>query len=293
MNTKLASIINIRDGKPVSLSCVINGKPYALAATHPSFVQVVKELKQKSPDIAKIQKLMSKAEALKAFCQQKVIHKDGKFFYRGEELKTVLVQRIQEFMRLDLPWKPMFRFLENLMANPSATSRNCLFTFLENENLPLTPDGCFLAYKGAQANFWSKYTGRHTMLSGQQSAEGRLYYAKGEKLRIPWDEVVADPQVDCARGMHIGSFNYAKGWAGPDGALVLAKINPKDVVSVTTRCKEVMRVCAMDIEQSLPIHVALRQAFEPQFLAQNDEDASSYRSVRGKDGRFIKAKAKK
>lgn len=289
MKEKVSFIINIKNGKPVSLSFVFAGKPYILAAGHHSFSTVIKELKQPEPDGAKIIRIITWDEAAKAFTEGKVKKKGEDFFFRGEKISGVLVNRIREFMKLDYPWQPMFRFLENLMLNPSEHSRKFVYTFLENENLTLTPDGCFLGYKGANADFWSKNIGHHTMISGRQNAQGQIFYGKGEKVRVPWDEVVANPALSCARGLHVGSFSYANNWAGPNGALVSVKVNPKDVVSVTNSCKEVMRVCAYEVVQVLTIREALKQTFDPQFIAPDDKDAALYHNTRDSKGRFVKA----
>lgn len=280
----------MRGGQPVNLTVVIKSRPYNLAAGHMNFGMVVKELNKENPDVNRIIRLMSQVEAIKEYSDNKVVHKDGKFFYKGEEIKGVLVTRIKEFMTQNLPYKPLMRFLENLMKNPSARSRELVYTFLENESLPLTPDGCFLGYKGAQANFWSIHTGHHTMISGKQNERGEIFYGKGEKVRVPWNEVVDDPNVSCARGLHVGSFNYANGWGGTGGSLVLVKVNPADVVSVTHNCKEVMRVCAYDVVDILSVREALKQALEPQYLAPDDEDAPSYHNVRDAKGRFRKVR---
>lgn len=262
---EVSFIINARDGKPVSLACVINKKPYTLQASNPCFNMVVKELKAAEPSGDKILKLMNKQQALIAYSQEKVVEKDGKFYYQGQELQNSLVNRIQEFMKMDLPWTYMFKFLVRLVKNPSESAKARLHAFIENEGITYTPDGCFLGYKGAQANFWSKHTGHHTMISGQQNEKGEIFYGPGEKVRVPREEVVEDPHSDCARGLHVGSFSYASGWAGHDGALVLVKVAPEDVVSVTHRSREVMRVCAYEVVQPLAIRQALQQAFEPQF----------------------------
>lgn len=287
----VSHIINLQDGKPKSISMVIGTKPYTLAAGHISFHEIVKELANEKPDGNKILKLLSKGAAINAFSDGKVTREGDKFYFNGEELHGTLVGRIKSFMKEGLPWKPLFRFLENLMKNPSKPARESLFRFLENEALPITPDGCFIGYKGAEANYWSKNRGYipHTMLKGQQNHINQLFYGKGEVLLVPRSEVVEDPRVDCARGIHVGSFKYANNWATSEGALVVVKVNPADVVSVPFSAKEVMRVCGLEVVEVLAVREALKQQLEPQFLPATDEDAPKYHSVRDKNGRFVKA----
>ncbi len=78
--------------------------------------------------------------------------KDGRFFYRGYELKNYLVKRILEIKReadesgqsVKHMIKPMLHFLDNLMDNPSNNSVAQLYRFVEHTKMPITEDGCFV-----------------------------------------------------------------------------------------------------------------------------------------------------
>jgi hypothetical protein len=59
---------------------------------------------------------------------------------------------------------------------------------------------------------------------------------------MPRDQVQFDPGVGCHTGLHVGTFEYAAGFA--QGALLEVVVNPRDVVSVPTDCgAQKMRTC--------------------------------------------------
>jgi hypothetical protein len=49
---------------------------------------------------------------------------------------------------------------------------------------------------------------------------------------MPRSEVEWDPTVGCHRGLHVGTWDYAYGFA--QGAVMEVHVNPRDVVSVPT-----------------------------------------------------------
>lgn len=294
---RVAHFVNIAAGKPTSVLLVIDGKPTTLSEGHPSIPQVLAELKKQSPDADKIKSLLEKSAALAAHSQGKITtRKEGDkttYWYQGQQLRGPIIDRIYSLMALELPWRPTFRFLENLVRNPSPSARDNLFAFFTNTGLTLTPDGCFIGYKGVQSDFWSIHTGHHTMLSGQQNDGGSIYNAPGEKILVPREEVVEDPSQTCARGLHVGSFRYAKQWAG-NGTVVLVKVNPFNTVSVPTvgslsdAPSEVMRTCGYEVLHEYSASAPLVQKFDAQYMDPDDEDAPLYHSVRDSKGRFTK-----
>jgi hypothetical protein len=135
-------------------------------------------------------------------------------------------------MEEGLPSTPYIRFLENLMQNPSSRSRSQLYRFLEHQGLPITEDGCFLAYKGVDENYYDKHTG---------NISNRI----GQRVTMERNRISDDPSIGCHTGLHVGSERYAVDFGD---RTVICKINPRDVVSVPLDCEcQKMRVCAYEV----------------------------------------------
>jgi hypothetical protein len=145
---------------------------------------------------------------------------DDGVFYKNTQITTYLADKMLSFFRDGLPVAHYGLFLSNLMANPSRTSVQELFLFLEAADLPITEDGCFLAYKAVRSDFKDKHTGTFDNSPGASVP------------RMERNQVDDNRNVTCSYGYHAAAYEYAKGFMSHDGRMVAVKINPADVVSI-------------------------------------------------------------
>ena len=151
--------------------------------------------------------------------------------YKGEELPEALANKVRSIAEEGLPVSLFGNFWDNLQLNPSANSVRELYDFLSYKELPITEDGCFLAYKGLNSTGWSISGNKKTkVLKGKVNASGHIHNAVGEEIEVRRWDVDDDRQNHCSYGLHVGSLSYAEDFS--QGMVVVVKINPKDVVSV-------------------------------------------------------------
>jgi len=123
----------------------------------------------------------------------------------------------------------MLKFLDNLMQNTRCRAVKELYNFLVHRNLPITEDGCFLAYKSVQLDYldWHSKSVNNTV--------GAVV------LRMERNEVDDNWRTDCSSGYHVGAMEYVDNFHRHDGHIMIVKVNPKDVVSVPegecTKCR--------------------------------------------------------
>lgn len=161
--------------------------------------------------------------------------KNGVVFYKGEELPTALSKKILSISQEGLPVSIFEKFWENLQQNPSSSSVRELYDFLAYKELPITEDGCFLAYKGVNSDFWSISGNVKTKVAkGKVDSAGRIYNGINEEIEVRRFDVDDNRNNHCSFGLHVGSLDYAKDFGR--GKLLVVKVNPKDVVSVPTDC---------------------------------------------------------
>jgi len=123
------------------------------------------------------------------------------------------------------------------MQNPSSNSIEELYTFLGYRSLPISPDGKVLGYKGVQENFYSTTGNADTIvLQGTTNENHQIFNGVGETIEVQRRCVDDNKDNHCSHGLHIGSFDYAEGWSGSDGKLLLVEFDPQDAVSVPTDC---------------------------------------------------------
>lgn len=147
---------------------------------------------------------------------------NGVLFFQGVVVENALTKRIIRMVKEGFDVTALKAFMNNLMLNPSNTAINELYLFLEANNLAITDDGCFLAYKSVNANFESI----HTNPDGS-----RVDNSVGSKPSMPRNMVDDNRDNTCSRGLHFASLDYCKNSYRGD-KIVALKINPRDVVSI-------------------------------------------------------------
>lgn len=169
---------------------------------------------------------------------------DGGFVtYEGVPLHNTLTSRMLDMHDDGFDIAPLATFLENLMDNPSHRAINELYNFLEASDLPITEDGCFLAYKRIDENFKDMYT--HSI----DNSPGALV----EMRRNSVDE---DKNRTCSEGLHFCSRSYLPHYGSyGESKVVMIKINPRDVVAIPTDYNNAKgRCCAYVVVKELEIN---------------------------------------
>ena len=204
--------------------------------------------------------LMKPVNALRSFTAsaEGIQVTDTAVLYEGEPLAGPLVDRIFALREQGFTIDPLVKLCANLMQNPSYRSREQLYTFLEKNEMPITPDGCFMAYKRVNADF----TDLHS---------GRFNNSPGSIVEMPRHKVDDDPNRTCSAGLHVCSREYLRSFNGDK--LVACKVNPRDVVSVPTDYNFTkMRVARYEVTEELPISLVASEEPHWDRAVLEDED---------------------
>jgi hypothetical protein len=148
------------------------------------------------------------------------------------------------------------------MFNPSKNSVDQLYTFLSYKSLPLTETGNIIGYKGVGANYYSKHGNKNTIvITGTVEENGCILNKVGETIEVARNCVDDNKDNHCSNGLHIGSYDYAKDWAGNDGHLMMVEFNPCDAVSVPTDCNfQKLRVSKYKVIGEVPFERIKQEA---------------------------------
>ena len=162
----------------------------------------------------------------------------------GIEIIGSLQTKLKRMIAEDHNIEHFVSFIRNLRKNPSRTSITELYDFLSYSELPISEDGCFIAYKGVQDSYYSVRSGDLKLKSGSVK-NGHILNNVGAKISCDRSEIDDNRDRTCSRGLHVGSCDYAKTW----GAItVVVKVNPADVVSVPSDCGcQKLRCCAYEV----------------------------------------------
>jgi len=233
-----------------SLILFINGKPVKVSKDAPVYAAVIKAFRlPESAQEAAILEALDKQNVNKNIEEKGFVVNGNEVSFEGEILPAPLAQKITSLMRENLPVELFKPFWRELRKNPAYHVVNEIgfYDFLSFRELPLTEDGCFLAYRGVQTNNWSISGNPETkVLQGKVNKKGQIYNGVGEIIEVERNGVSDDRNVSChALSLHIGALPYAQSW-GPK--VVIVKVNPKDVVSCPLDCDcQKLRVCKFEV----------------------------------------------
>ena len=218
-----------------NLTLVLNNQSYQVLPDHINYKMILEILPTATSD--ELLEIVDIQKAVAVYSDGLVQVKDGVVLYDGEQVHGSISKRILEFMSKGLPFQPLVNFLNNLMENPSMQSQQELYDFLEHEHLPITEDGCFLAYKAVRADYMDKYA-------------GKFRNKVGDVCKMVRAKVDDNRGRGCSQGLHAGALNYVASYGSVDAGdhIVIVKINPRDVVSVPSDCNcEKLRTCQYEV----------------------------------------------
>lgn len=175
----------------------------------------------KDNDINALVDLLKPIEAIRGYVSDngRIEIQDNAIYFDDVEIHNYTAMRMLQMHREGLPIEPIVNFMVNLADNPSKRAVDGLLEFLEVGDLPLTPDGHFLAYKRVRANYMDVHS-------------GKISNRPGSIVAMKRSEVQDDPNITCSFGLHFCSLEYLAHFSGE--RIVVLKINPRDVVSIPT-----------------------------------------------------------
>jgi len=179
---------------------------------------------------------MNPIETLNKLSYGNITYTDGALYYKDRVVNHSLYERVRQNLKNGFSVTSMLAFLDNLYQNPSFNSISQLYAFLEQRNIPITDDGCFLAYKAVRSDYYDKYSG--TILN-----------TVGKIVEMDRSQIDDNPSAYCSYGLHVGGLDYVK-WYGnlSDDRVMIVKVNPKDAVSVPSdHSFQKLRVCRYEV----------------------------------------------
>lgn len=195
--------------------------------------------------------------------------------FRGQPMHGIDSSRVLAFLRDGLPFKPIANYMARKMANPSARAIVEMYPFLEHKNMPITPEGKIIAYKGVQDNFYSVRGNTQTVVvQGVTDSAGHILNEIGKVIEIERGSCDDDFRNGCSFGLHAGSLAYAKGWGV---RVLLVEIDPADVVSIPEDCNcQKLRCCKYKVlgEYTGPMPEAYTDEFASAPSTTNHDDHS-------------------
>jgi hypothetical protein len=208
---------HIKSGDVITVH--VNGKVLTVTKAHINYEAIKTELQQGFIRWDSIEKLADVAGAVEEWAQGSFKVIGGTLHMDGKEVHNALGDRIIQGVREGADVTPFTNFAINLKRNPSKTAVDELILFIEDNNLPITREGKFQAYK----NVTDGYKDNHS---------GSFNNSVGSTCEVPRNEVDDQRDRTCSYGLHFCSLPYLRDMWGFNGHTMIVEIDPADVVSI-------------------------------------------------------------
>ena len=188
----------------------------ATPSSHANFEEIKANLV--AGNLSKAVELINIKKAITKFVDGNVTIEGGSLFYQGIEIRSGLVNRIIDSMEKGEDFKFYLPFLENLLENPSEKAVQRLFDFLVANDIEITEDGRFYAWKVVRKDYLDCYS-------------GTFDNSPGKVVSMPRTRVNDDDTQTCSRGLHVCAKSYIRHFGSSSDKVVKVKVHPRDVVS--------------------------------------------------------------
>lgn len=203
-----------------TITVFLDGAPKMVDRDSHVVAELRRILESDEPDLDRLRDLLNPAVGIAKTLEGTGVEiVNGTVVYRGTRVNAYLEDVILAIAAEGLDPTPWKRFVARLLDNPSERARNELYKFLERGNLPLTPDGCFLAYKRVTED----YRDLHSR---------KFDNSVGQVVSMPRHAVDDDASRTCSTGLHFCSQDYLSHFYSGAGRIVVVKVDPADVVSI-------------------------------------------------------------
>lgn len=247
-----------------SITIIWKGKPYTVRKGAPNFHHLrAAIIAEKWDDIPNH---LTVSSSLQDWAKGKFTLSGDRFLHEGKELPHGLNQRIVSMASKGDNPESLFKFWEKLQKNPSWRSVDQLYPFLQHQGIPITEDGCFLAYKAVKSDYSDVHSGNFSNKPGTIN-------------EMPRNQISDDPRQACHEGFHVGALEYARTFH-TDGRIVVCKVDPADVVCVPyDSSQQKMRVSKYEVignhnGDHLPSTTYKEDTYEERPEEQEDDESS-------------------
>jgi len=217
------------EGNPISI--------FKEDSRYTQLLDLLKELRDTpNENYDKITCLIDKPTQINEYTKGKFIVRDGVIHINNEALPNELSEKLLQLVDANEETRPLEKFWHNLKRNPSKESKRDLFAFLRANKIPITPNGCFIAYKKVRNDWMDCHT-------------GTISNKPGTIVKMEREHVDGNRNNTCSTGLHVAAYSYASTFQ--TGIMLEVEVNPRDVVAVPPDYQQQkMRVCRYRVVRS-------------------------------------------
>ena len=253
---------------PKQLVVTLNGKTYLILKTDPGYERIYNSVKTGTP--SGIESLLGEYGYIKTATKTIVkefnkrsrnsktpklkVDNNGNITVGKLTFNNKLTKKIADWFYSGYDITAYYKLLDKIARNPDNIIQSGLLDFIAANDLPITTNGTFLAYKVTRSD-------------GYDHHSGTILYKVGEYVKMNRKYVDSSRDVCSGRGLYFASINYYKYHFGGDTSSkrFLVEVDPMDVVSIPTTYENSKgRCCKMKVvrdigwsDNSIPPHTEI------------------------------------
>jgi len=166
--------------------------------------------------------------------------------------------------------------LVNLMKRLATVKRghsvDDLMKFLKHGDLPIADDGSIIIYKRLN-------TSESSLGDFVDVHSGKVNQSVGDIVCMAEELVDHNRRIECSNGLHVARRQYLHSFSG--NRMVLAKVNPEDVIAVPEYDANKMRVCGYHILFEIPRNDAAKLSANRPIVATDETAVLLARALAG------------
>lgn len=255
--------------KENNIIVILKGKSYNVNKNDKKYDDIIHAIK--TFDEKRLDELLNLNTAVNSWCDKfihnkyKLIFNDGMFIQNMFDKTTISVdnrmcEKIKQMINEGFNASSLVEFIVKLNSNPSFRVVNELYDFLQNNDLPITDDGCFLAYKRVDQDYFDYHT--HTF-------DNHI----GKTCSMLRNQVDDNSENTCSRGLHFCSLEYLSSFTGC--RIMIVKVDPRDVVSIPKDYNNTKgRCCKYEVIDEVPENDVknLQEKYQSSVCCFNDDE---------------------
>ena len=250
----------VRRDESANITVVVDGEMYVADDQHPLFDEIVAAAVDGDESVVDLFDTSRRAAAVLENLSDRVQVANSRVWVDQTEVDDVFADLLIDLLDEGTEnYQPYVNFLEKVYSNTSEGIRENLSRWLKAEKFTILDNGNILGYRGLNSDYTSKHAGPG-IVNGA-SVNGHLDNSVGNVVELPVELVEVNAARGCAPGLHVGTYEYASGWAGYGGVIVSVEVDPRHVRSVPYECEShKMRVSKYRVLDTISQKVESRYA---------------------------------
>ncbi|MEQ6333273.1 helix-turn-helix domain-containing protein [Sphingobium sp. MK2] len=202
-----------------TITVFIDGSIATIDDSHANYVPLLAELRKppEERDLIAIEKFSTIKKMLASMNFGPVTVTEVEVLFEGSPVGSYLAKRMLEIFNDGIDITPYAAFMVNVLKNPAGYIHQELYEWMEKAQLPITPDGHFIAFKKVRRNY-------------KDCHSGLFDNSVGTLLEMDREACDTNRHRTCSTGFHFCSASYLPQFGGE--RVMVVKINPADVTSI-------------------------------------------------------------